>query len=146
MIQLIQLIQIRPLPILNKKGSIIKFNKYIYSSLYIAHLKRCLKYFPIEQFWILNAHELVLNSYIIVRKIELFLNLTKFITTDRFEYSEKKGFMYIKKLKINRLDCLDESKGRKHPFIASRIIARLKNFYKPYDEEFFKTIKHEPFW
>ena len=54
--------------------------------------------------------------------------------------------MCIKKLKINRLDCLDESKGRKHPFIASRIIDRLKNFYKPYDEEFFKTIKHEPFW
>jgi hypothetical protein len=132
--------------ILNEGGKIKKFNNYIYNSLYIVHLKRWLEYFPIEQFLILSGDELVLNPYIIVRKVELFLNFTKFITKDRFEYSEKKGFMCIKNIKIKRLECLNESKGRTRPFIAPHIIDKLKEFYKPYDEEFFKTIKQNPFW
>ena len=94
---------------------------------------------------ILNGHELISDPYMVVRKVESFLNLSKFITTDRFEYNEKKGFMCIKKIVVNRLDCLDDSKGRERPFIEPRVIDKLQAFYKPYNKEFFKKINQKPF-
>ena len=131
--------------ILNKNGKIKKENHYISNSLYIVHLIRWLEYFPIEKLLILNGHELISDPYMVVRKVESFLNLSKFITTDRFEYNEKKGFMCIKKIVVNRLDCLDDSKGRERPFIEPRVIDKLQAFYKPYDKEFFKKINQKPF-
>ena len=36
--------------------------------------------------------------------------------------------------------------GREHPNIPSELTLKLKNFYKPFDEELFKLLDTKPFW
>ena len=58
-----------------KKGNLI------YDSLYVVHLKKWLKYFPLDQFLILSGEEFIKNPYNEVMKVEKFLNLESFFNT-----------------------------------------------------------------
>ena len=119
---------------------------YIRNGIYISHLERWLKYFPLEQLMILDGEKLLVDPYNVVRKIENFLNLEQFFKKDVFVYNEEKGFMCIKRPMDKKSRCLGESKGSVHPFIDEKVLSRLKEFYETLDEKLFKIIKTDPFW
>ena len=52
----------------------------------------------------------------------------------------------VKPLDSGNIQCLSEQKGRKHPFISQSILAKLKDFYNPYDKALFEKIQQTPFW
>jgi hypothetical protein len=120
----------------------------INDSLYVVHLKKWLKYFPLEQILILNGKEFAKNPYNEVSKVENFLNLDKFFVPEHYIFNENKGFFCMNKLLFNSTKnvCLGKEKGRKHPNIDTKVLDKLREFYKPYDLELFKILKQKPFW
>ena len=119
---------------------------YIRNGMYISHLKRWLKYFPLDQLMILDGEKLLVDPYNVVRKVENFLNLEPFFKKEIFVYNDEKGFMCIQIQVDAQSKCLGEGKGSVHPFIEEKVLSRLKEFYEPLDKWLFKTIKTEPFW
>jgi hypothetical protein len=115
--------------------------------MYSLHFKEWLKYFPKEQFLIVNGENFIKNPYEEVKKAEKFLNLKPYIQKDHFIYDKKKGFFCMnKKQQKNKTECMGLDKGRKHPNISESILRKLNEFYKPYSKEFFKLINQNPFW
>lgn len=114
--------------------------------MYITHLKEWLKYFTLNQILILDGEKLIIDPYNVVQKAESFLNVPKFIKKESFVYNEEKGFICIQRSPNIESKCLGESKGSAHPYIAQKFLNKLKEFYKPLDNELFQTIKSEHFW
>ena len=115
--------------------------------LYIVNYKYWLKFFPKEQFLIVNGENFVTNPYEEVKKVEKFLDLEPFIQKNHFVYDTKKGFFcFNKNQDQNKITCMDKTKGRKHPNISDDALNKLKEFYKPYSIELFNTLNVDPFW
>jgi Leucine-rich repeat (LRR) protein len=145
----------------NTNSSIKKFENMLFDSnseiranwpivrngLYFIHLKNWLKYFPLNQIHFVNGEELIKNPFNEIKKVEEFLNLKPVIQEKHFIYNLRKGFPCIMKpLDSGIIRCLNEKKGRKHPFVPDNVLNKLNEFYKPYSEALFKKIKQKPFW
>ena len=117
-------------------------------SLYSKHLNRWLNYFPINQFHIVNGENFIKNPHVELKLVERFLGLKPIITKQHFEFDPVKGFFCIKNNRKNlkNLRCLQDEKGRRHPFIEQRVLNKLNQYFKPYSKEFFEIMKKEPFW
>lgn len=89
----------------------------------------------------MNGDRLIYDPFPEIRKVEKFLGLSPFIRPDNFIYNSTKGFYCAK---INGTSewhiekCLNESKGRPHPDVEPRVIKILRNFYAPYNQEFYR--------
>ena len=125
----------------------ISLHYWIASGAYSLHLKRWLKYFPIEQFLFLNGESFIRNPYEEVKKAEKFLNLRPFITKEHFFFNKQKGFYCVyKDLKNKERRCMGSSKGRKHPFVSQKTVNNLYKFFYPYNIELFQMLNQTPFW
>lgn len=119
----------------------------IKNGMYIEHVKKWLKYFPLEQILFVNGEQLITNPANELQKVEHFLGLQAQIKQDHFVYNYRKNFpCIVKPLDTHKVKCLSGQKGRKHPHIDEHILNSLKEFYRPYDKELFKTIGQKPFW
>jgi hypothetical protein len=135
--------------VLNKNGSIKNppVHYLVTHGMYVVHYKYWLKYFPKEQFLIVNGENFIKNPYEEVKKAEKFLNLKPYIQKDHFIYDKNKGFFCMnKKQEKNKTECMGLDKGRKHPNISVSVLRKLNEFYKPYSKELFELIKRKPFW
>ena len=135
--------------ILNKTNIHLSFrNSLVKESVYVMHLKRWLKYFPLKQILVLNGDELIQNPYIVMNKIEKFLHIEQFFRPDYFIFDSIKRFYCLSsKVTGNETKCLSSSKGRKHIGTVNSVLEKkLKTFFKPYNQELFKIIKQKKFW
>ena len=131
----------------DKNGEIKSNWPIVRNGMYYIHLKRWLKYFPLNQILIVNGEELIKNPYNEIQKVEKFLDLKPVIQEKHFIYNLRKGFPCIMKpLDSGIIRCLNDQKGRKHPYIEDEVLDKLSKFYKPYNEALFKKLKQEPFW
>ena len=119
---------------------------YINYSLYVENYKIWLKYFHENQFLFVNGESFISNPYKELKKVENFLNLKPFIERKHFVFNSEKGFHCLNNYENRSVKCMNENKGRKHPFIKPFIIEKLRKFYKPYSLELFKMLNLEPFW
>ena len=117
---------------------------YINYSLYVENFKIWLQYFDKEQFLFVDGENFKSNPYKELKKVEKFLNLKPFIEKNHFIFNSHKGF-YCLNQNIS-VKCMDENKGRKHPFIHPSSIEKLRKFYEPYSLELFKILNLKPFW
>ena len=119
-------------------------------SVYVMHLKRWLEYFQLKQILVLNGDEFIQNPYIVMKKIEKFLNIEHFFRPDFFTFNSIKRFYCLSsKVKVtgNKTNCLDSTKGRKYiGKINSVLEKKLKKFFRPYNQELFKILKQKNFW
>ena len=121
-------------------GSVDNKTLIVRTGMYAAELKRWFKYFPHSQIHIVDGDELIKAPWQPVYKIETFLNIPHVMgTSERFEFVETKGF-YCMKNSTGYSQCLSKGKGRKHPKYSDEIIHKLKEFYRPHNEEFFSLI------
>ena len=135
--------------ILDKYGNIRNSPKpyLVTHGMYVIHYKRWLKYFPKEQFLIVNGENFIKNPYEEVKKAEKFLNLKPYIEKSHFIYDTKKRFFCMNKnQEKNKTECMGSDKGRQHPNISDSVLQKLNHFYKPFSQELFKFIKQKPFW
>ncbi|XP_071130458.1 heparan sulfate glucosamine 3-O-sulfotransferase 6-like [Mytilus edulis] len=114
--------------------------------MYSKHLERWLDYFPLEQFHIVNGENLVTDPGTELIKIQEFLGLPIKITDKNFHFNQTRGFPCIRKKLNKRPHCLDETKGRKHPYINPESIQSLQAFFKPYNRKFSKMVGQDFGW
>ena len=123
-------------------------NTLVKDSVYVMHMKRWLKYFPLKQILVLNGDELIQNPYLVMNKIEKFLHLERFFRPDYFTFHSIKRFHCLSsKVTGNETKCLSTAKGRKHIGIVNSVLEnKLKMFFKPFNQELFKILKQKNFW
>ncbi|XP_033762153.1 heparan sulfate glucosamine 3-O-sulfotransferase 1-like [Pecten maximus] len=107
-------------------------------SLYHTNLKRWLKYFPLSQIHIVDGENLKRNPYEEIYKVEEFLGLSHQVRREQFVFNATKGFYCFRTSSV--VECLRENKGRQHILINPEVKSRLKRYFLPLNELFFKQI------
>ena len=115
--------------------------------LYGKHLLNWLQYFPKMQMHFVNGNDFIKNPVPIIIEVQKFLGLPIMLKEDNFVYNQTKGF-YCTKATADNLEvkCLGDTKGRPHPYVKPSTLEKLKEFYKPHNEMFFKLIGKDFGW
>ena len=119
--------------------------------LYVVHLRKWLKYFPISQLHFVSMEQLTTNPAKELQAVEKFLNIEPYIKKEHFYINQTKRFPCLSRfVEAGRKDrnsgCLSESKGRLHPIIADDIRKLLEDYYRPYNKEFYKEVQRDFGW
>lgn len=134
----------------DKTGKVLRTSiGLIRIGVYVKHLRNWLKYFPISQLHFVNGDDLITNPAKELQAVEKFLNIEPFIKKENFYINQTKRFPCISrsfKLKKENSGCLSESKGRPHPSIRSDIRKLLEDYFRPYNEEFYKEVGRDFHW
>lgn len=107
--------------------------------LYAKHLENWLQYFPLSQFLFVSGERLVSDPAGEMGRVQDFLGLKRVISDKHFYFNQTKGFPCLKKPEgSSRPRCLGKSKGRPHPQIPSEVLQRLRDFYRPFNQQFYQ--------
>ena len=131
--------------ITNRRGNIDKTHTTIIRSLYSVQLKTWLKYFKMDQIHIVNGDNFKINPVEELIKVEDFLKIKRYFSSNMFAYNSDKGF-YCLNVSGATDGCMWAGKGRPHPQISKPLIIKLKHFFKPYNEMFFNIIGQRFDW
>lgn len=93
---------------------------------YARHVRRWLKYFPLEQIHFVDGENLIRRPWEELKFVQTFLNVTQQISEDNFYFNPKKFFFPCLR---QTNGCLGSNKGRIHPIISDRTREKLKKFY-----------------
>ena len=110
----------------------------IFKSLYSVHLRRWSGYFKMNQIHIVDGDSFKLQQVEELNKIEDFLGIERFINHNHFSYNEEKGFYCLNF--TGKPECMAKGKGRVHPKINPGFLEKLRQLFKPYNEELFSII------
>ena len=105
---------------------------------YIFHFS--LFYFSFFQIHILDGGALKRQPVAQIQMVERFLDLPPLLGPHNFYYNATKGFYCLVPFSATSPSCLGKTKGRKHPQLNDTVKTLLYDFYRPYNEEFFKVI------
>ena len=130
--------------VFTKNGEIDDASTLILPSLYGLHIQRWLEYFSIDQIHIVDGDNFKKHPVEELRRTEKFLGLKPFFDKDDFVYNAKKGFYCIKR--TGEHGCMSKGKGRRHPEIDKSLLDKMRTFFKPWNEMFFKTVKRKFNW
>ena len=131
--------------VINTAGGIDGNHEVLQRSLYSVQLKRWLDYFKLEQIHIVDAENFKINPAEELNKVEDFLGIRQYFTQKSFTFSEERGFFCLN-LPNGDEACMAKGKGRTHQEVSPAMIERLKEFYKPYNEEFFDIVGRRFNW
>lgn len=120
-------------------------SKIVTTGVYNTHLKNWLNYFPNEQIHFVNGEELVKNPVPELQSVEKFLGLQPFINEKLFYYNETKGFPCLAPASQTNGEqtdsgCLSETKGRPHPAVNDDVVTLLRDYYRPFNEDFYRVV------
>lgn len=74
-----------------------------------------------------------------LKKLQDFLGLRQIITEEHFFFNSTKGFPCLKKREASGVPhCLGEGKGRVHPVVSAKIKLILYDYFRPFNEAFYK--------
>lgn len=113
---------------------------------YDRHFKNWLKFFPLEQLLIVDGGNFIANPFEELQKVEKFLELKSYFQKSQFYYSKEKGFYCWKTRRKTEPQCLGDKKGRSHPHVTEDVIAKLKNYYKSSNEQFYRLAQKKFSW
>ncbi|XP_068193076.1 heparan sulfate glucosamine 3-O-sulfotransferase 6-like [Antennarius striatus] len=115
--------------------------------LYSKHLENWLQHFPLSQFLFVSGERLVSDPAGEMGRVQDFLGLKRVVSDKHFYFNQTKGFPCLKKPEgSSRPRCLGKSKGRPHPHIPSKILQRLKDFYRPFNHHFYQMSGQDFGW
>lgn len=127
--------------IINTSWTIVKIG------IYAQHLLRWLEYFPIKQFHFVSGERLIKDPGNEMIKVQKFLGLETYITSENFTFNQTKGFpCYRKGQKNFKWHCLNEEKGRRHPVINSIVRKHLEDFYRPFNIKLYSMTGQKYGW
>lgn len=106
---------------------------------YVRHLERWLKYFPLKQMHFVSGERLIVDPAAEISNVQEFLGLKIIISEKHFYFNTTKGFPCLKKSEgQSSHHCLGKTKGRSHPFINNEVLERLRDFYRPFNARFYQ--------
>jgi len=115
--------------------------------IYARHLRRWLLRFPLGQMHFVNGERLIGDPAGEMAELQDFLGLPRFVGARHFYFNATKGFPCLRKSVTDHrgggggrevVRCLGESKGRSHPVVDSQVIQRLRDFFRPFNEKFYR--------
>ena len=125
----------------NEEFSSVLFNQ----SRFIDKLKPWIAKYGLDNIHIVDGDTFVKNPGEDLQKVERFLGLQPFITENHFVYSTDKGF-YCLKGQNDDVKCGSSKKGRPHPQMSNETRTRLHRYFKPFNNELFRTIGRNFSW
>lgn len=129
----------------NITGFINMSRDFVQTSMYVKFMENWLSYFKLEQFHFVNGDMLYKNPSLELSKLETFLNLRNMISSDHFFYNTSIDALCIKKYECQgRSRCFTENKLKYRP--PSYLVRRLRDFFHPFNEKFYKQTKHHFSW
>lgn len=118
-------------------------------SMYDVHFEAWLKYFSIDQILVVDGDKLIQEPLTELKRVEKFLEVKQYFTSDKFYYNSTKGFHCWKKTdKKGRVVpvCLGSAKGRQHPKLSNLTEQRLASFFAPHNNRFYEQVQHKFNW
>jgi [heparan sulfate]-glucosamine 3-sulfotransferase 3 len=107
---------------------------------YIRHLERWLRFFPLGQILFVSGEQLVSDPAAELLRVQTFLGLKHVITEKHFYFNTSKGFPCLVKAEGSPgPHCLGKTKGRDHPLIRMSVVQRLREFYKPFNARLYQV-------
>ena len=133
-----------------KQNNVNKERGIVKSGVYIKHLNRWLKFFPLSQIHFVSGEQLIQNPAAEIKLVEKFLNLRPLITEKNFYFNKTKGFpCFIGKIGLHgkkKNGCLKGTKGRKHVLVANDVIKLLQDYYRPFNQALYKAVDRDFHW
>ena len=136
----------------DSKHSVVKtYSEIVTTGVYISHLKNWMKYFPLEQIHFVIGELLFRDPVQEMKKVEKFLALKPFIDDKLFYFNKTEGFPCVASAsKKNGEDtlsgCLSDTKGRPHPAVNEDVVTMLRDYYRPFNEEFYSVVRRNFAW
>ena len=125
----------------------------IKESIYDDGIRRYLNFFDKSQIKIIEAERFKRAPYEVLGEIEEYLNIEHVIKPDNFVYIEQKGVFCLSKNKNSQnVSCFGDRRGRTNTEGKNKItysdstLRKLKSFFKPHNDAFFKLINKTFNW
>lgn len=111
--------------------------KAVRTSIYTKYLEHWLKFFPVEQFHVVDGDRLIIDPLPELKLVEHFLNLPSWISKYNLYFNATRGFFCLRyNFIFNK--CLAGSKGRIHPDVDASIKEKLQRFFHPFNQKFYQ--------
>ncbi|XP_023335914.1 heparan sulfate glucosamine 3-O-sulfotransferase 1 [Eurytemora carolleeae] len=112
-----------------------------------------MKFFPLEQIYIVDGNSFIKEPWVEIERLEEFLGIPHEVGSQNFYFNETKGFFCGKETIQNfnsdwtctRNKCLSKSKGRAKLVVKDDIMRRLYTFFDPYNQLFFSLVNRTNF-
>ena len=132
---------------INEKSHFVKF------SIYDEAMERYLRYFKREQIKIIHSDDFKKDPYAVLHDLEIFLDLEHTIRRSNFVFNSEKGFQCLREsIKSREAACYGDKRGRNQTEVQNAVTdkeevsAKLKQFFKPHNDRFFKLIGRSFDW
>jgi len=108
--------------------------------LYSRYVGPWLRRFGRERLRFVGGERLITDPAREMASVERFLGLRPYITERNFYFNATKGFPCVLRATGGgwRSHCLGGSKGRRHPAVDADVLQRLRQFYRPYNRQFYQ--------
>ncbi|XP_051952257.1 heparan sulfate glucosamine 3-O-sulfotransferase 5-like [Xyrauchen texanus] len=119
--------------------------KAVRTSIYTKHLERWLKFFPVEQFHVVDGDRLITDPLPEIKLVEHFLNLPSRVSQYNLYFNATRGFFCLR-FNFMFSKCLAGSKGRIHPDVDLSVKEKLWRFFHPFNQKFYQIIGRTFSW
>ncbi|CAL1296568.1 unnamed protein product [Larinioides sclopetarius] len=114
---------------------------------YAKHLERWMRYFPLSQILVVSGEKLVEDPVQELQVVQKFLGLRPLIGAQHFFFNQSKGFPCLRKTPQSTVPhCLGKTKGRSHPSVAPAALQRLRDFFRPFNQKFYRMVGRDFGW
>ena len=122
----------------NKKSSLIRRSSYadfieIWTKLFGSHLL------------VVDGDLIASDPFSEMKKVEQFLGVQHYLNKQRLVFDEERGF-YCMVSDSGTKRCLGKDKGIPHPSLQPDVEAKLRNYFKPLNQRFYRAVGHDFGW
>ncbi|KAH7973806.1 hypothetical protein HPB49_005317 [Dermacentor silvarum] len=133
--------------ILLPDGAVNAEYRPVRTSMYAVHVRRWLSHFPRRQLHVVDGDRLVRDPLRELRRVEAFLGLPALIPSGALYFNRTKGFYCLRPRPNDTAGrCLNDSKGRRHPHVPGPVVSRLRQFFAPFNREFYHLMGRDFGW
>ena len=127
------------------------YSEIVNTGVYTRHLKNWMKYFPLEHIHFVNGELLARDPVQEMKKVELFLALKPFLDEKLFYFNKTKDFACLTPASNEDGEnavsgCLSDTKERTHPAVNEDVVTLLRDYYRPFNEEFYSVVRRNFAW
>ena len=124
-----------------------KQTRLLNMSIYDESMEYWLEHFYLSQIFIIEHNQFKQDPVSVLVKVEEFLGLGHYITSDMFAYNAVTGFQCIgSNLTTTGMSCYASNRGRPQDPISREIKSKLTDYFKPKNERFFRIIGKSIDW
>ena len=98
-----------------------------------------------SQLFVVDGDLLASDPFSEMKKVEQFLGVRHYLNKQRLVFDEERGF-YCMVSDGGTKKCLGKDKGIPHPSLLPDVEAKLRNYFKPLNQRFYRAVGHDFGW